>query len=404
MAEKTFRTYPYRWAVLGSFMLVNLVMQALWIDFSPVLRDATAYFGVSAMAIGFFSMLFMIIFVPASIPASWAIDRFGIRKATGLGAGMMAAFAILRALAGRNYALALAGTTGIALAQPLILNAWTKVAARWFAEGERTTAVGLITLANVLGIAAGMVASPALAASGSIGTAQWIYAAAALASAAVYLALVRENPPSPAGKTGAGEKALMLDGLKHALSSPTFRLLLAVSFMGVGVFNGVTTWIEEIVSPRGFSPADSGAFGALMLVGGLLGAVAISSLADRTGKRKVWLLAGILGTLPGLAGMALARPFWLLAASAFLMGFFLTSVLPVGMQFATEAARPSPEGTSNGLIQLCGQLSVAFVYLMQVIKGMTGGFAWSMAAAGVILAAAAFLVPFMRETPRPGAE
>jgi MFS family permease len=402
MGDATYRVYPYRWAVLGSFMLVNLVMQALWIDFSPIMRDAAAYYGVSELAIGFLAMLFMIVFVPLSIPASWVIDRFGFRRATGLGALLMAAFAVVRAAGGPSYALALVGTAGLAVAQPLLLNAWTKVAAHWFAEGERATAVGLVTLANLLGIAVGMVASPALSSALSIGAAQRVYAVAAAASALVFLALAREYPPSPSGPAGSGERALMLEGLRHALSVPTFRLFLAVVFVGMGLFNGLTTWIDEIVGPRGFGTSEAGSLGALLLVGGVAGAVAIPALSDRTGRRKPWMLLGLLASLPGLAGMALARSFWLLAASAFSLGFFLTSVMPVGMQFSTEVARPTPEGTSNGLVQLCGQVSVVFVYLMQAMRGRSGGFALSLLVSGLLVAAAAALVPFMREVEGQG--
>jgi MFS family permease len=397
MNETKYRVSPYRWAVLGSFMLVNLVMQALWIDYSPVMHDAAAFYGVSELAIGFLAMLFMIVFLPLSIPVSWAIDRFGFRKSTGLGVILMAAFALVRALAGSSYALALVGTLGLSLAQPFLMNSWTKVAAHWFAESERATAVGLVTLANLLGIAIGMKASPFLAGAMSIGAAQYAYAAAALLSALAYLAIARENPPSPPGPQGSGEKALMLVGLKNALAVPSFRLFLVVSFVGMGLFNGITTWIDEIVAPRGFGPSQAGTIGALLLVGGLFGAVAIPALSDRSGKRKPWMLVGLLGSLPGLAGMALAQSFWLLAASSFALGFFLTSVMPVGMQFSTEVTRPTPEGTTNGLVQLCGQVSVVFVLLMQVMKGASGSFGWSLAASGLLVVAASILVPFMKE-------
>jgi MFS family permease len=397
MEDTTYRVYPYRWAVLGSFMFVNLVMQALWIDFAPIMRDAASYYGVSELAIGFLAMLFMIVFLPMSIPVSWAIDRFGFRKSTGLGAILMAAFALVRAIAGPSYALAIVGTVGLALAQPFLMNAWTKVAAHWFAEGERATAVGLVTLANLLGIAVGMLASPALSAAMSIGAAQYVYAAAAVVSAILFVALAREYPPTPSGPAGTGEKALMLDGLKNALAVPSFRLFLGVVFIGMGLFNGLTTWIDEIVRPRGFGSSEAGTLGALLLVGGLFGAVIIPALSDRTGKRKPWMFLGLVASLPGLAGMTFAGEFWLLAVSAFALGFFLTSVMPVGMQFATDVTRPTPEGTSNGLVQLCGQVSVVFVYLMQVLKGRAGGFTSSLLVSGLLVVVAACLVPFMKE-------
>jgi hypothetical protein len=76
--------------------------------------------------------------------------------------------------------------------------------------------------------------------------------------------------------------------------------------------------------------------------------------------------------------------------------------MPVGMQFSTEVARPTPEGTSNGLVQLCGQVSVVFVYLMQAMRGRSGGFALSLLVSGLLVAAAAALVPFMREVEGQG--
>jgi hypothetical protein len=63
-------------------------------------------------------------------------------------------------------------------------------------------------------------------------------------------------------------RALILDGLKHALTVRTFWLYLFVSFIGRGIFNGLTTWIEGIVRPRGFTPTHAGTLGALLLVGG----------------------------------------------------------------------------------------------------------------------------------------
>ena len=41
----------------------------------------------------------------------------------------------------------------------------------------------------------------------------------------------------------------MLDGLKHALTVKPFLVMLAVAFIVMGVFNGVTTWVEQIVQP-----------------------------------------------------------------------------------------------------------------------------------------------------------
>lgn len=46
----------------------------------------------------------------------------------------------------------------------------------------------------------------------------------------------------------------------------------------------------------------------------------------------------------------------------------------LGMQYAAEITNPTPEGTSNGLIQLFSQASVVFVYIMEAMKTSSGAF------------------------------
>lgn len=48
--------------------------------------------------------------------------------------------------------------------------------------------------------------------------------------------------------------------------------------------------------------------------------------------------------------------------------------MPIGLQYAAEITHPTPEGTSNGIIQLFGQASVIFVYVMEAVKSTDGSF------------------------------
>ncbi len=111
-----------------------------------------------------------------------------------------------------------------------------------------------------------------------------------------------------------------------------------------------------------------------MLVGGILGAVIIPPFSDRQRKRQRFLLLGMSLAIPGLIGLTFANSFPLLLVSAFSLGFFLVSTSPIGMQYASEITIPTPEGTSNGLIQLFGQASVIFVYIMDALKSADGSF------------------------------
>jgi MFS family permease len=400
LTEKTFRLYGYRWVVLAVFMFINLTIQMLWIGYAPITGPAAQFYGVTDLQIGLLSMIFMIAFIPLSIPISWVIDTYGFRWAVTLGAILMGVFGILRGLAGANFGLVLWSTVGIAITQPLMLNTWTKVPANWFALDERATAVGLVTLASLVGTALGMVLTPILTETMSIPIVQLLYGVIAAFSALLFLIFAREKPTTPPCPAGQEVRALMLDGLKHALKIKPFWMYLFVTFVGLGIFNGVTTWVETIIRPRGFTPTDAGTLGALMLLGGVLGAVVIPPISDKQHKRQRYLMIGIVLAIPGLIGLAFSTSLWLLFVSAFAMGFFLVSANPVGMQYAAEVTQPTPEGTSNGLIQLFGQASVVFVYVMEALRTKDGSFTPALLLAVGLLVICALLITQMKDPLR----
>lgn len=385
----------YRWVVLAAVMAVNATIQLLWVSYSPITSVAQGYYGVSALAIGAFSMVFMVAFVPLSIPASWLIDTRGLRFAVGLGSIGAGVGGVLRGLAGDSYAGAMAACLLIAACQPLLLNCWTVVSDRWFPPHQRATAVSLITLANLAGTAVGLVLTPVLLGRAGIGAIQVGYGLVALAAAAVFVVLARDG-------VATGARALVLDGLRHALRVRPFLHFLALAFVCLGVFNGVTTWVEPLIGPRGYGPEQAGTVGAVILLAGVLGAVALSAWSDRLGRRVPFLAAGLLLAVPGLLGVTFARPLWLLLASAAVLGFFLTSVLPIGIQYSAEITRPTPEGTSSGLIQLAGQGSVLMVFALQAMRTADGSFAPGFVLAAGLLLLAGLAAGRLLE-PRSGA-
>ena len=121
---------------------------------------------------------------------------------------------------------------------------------------QRATAVGLVTLANLVGTAAGMVVTPMLVESGTaIDRIQLVFGIIAATSAILFVLFAREEPKSPPSEDAVQTRALVLDGLKNAFSSRPFWFTLAVAFVGIGIFNGVSTWVESIIRPRGFDPS-----------------------------------------------------------------------------------------------------------------------------------------------------
>jgi cyanate permease len=385
MDQSTFKVYPYRWVVLITFMLVVALNQLLWITFAAITDDAATYFGVSHLSIGLLSMSFMIVFIIVSLPASWVIDTYGMRVGVGIGAAFTAIFGLMRGLVGDDYTLVLIAQIGIAIGQPFILNAITTVAAHWFPVRDRATASGFGSLAMYLGIILGLALTPLLMLHFGIPSMLIAYGIASAVVTLAFIGLARERPPTPPNAPGQEERSLMFDGLKQTLRKREFLLLVVVFLIGLGVFNAVTTWIEDIVAPRGFSVTQAGSTGGLMVVGGIIGALVVPTLSDRARKRVPYLILAVAGAIVGLAGITFSSNFPVLLLSAFVMGFFLLSAGPLGFQYGAEITRPAPEGTSNGLLLLAGQVSgIAFILAMDSFRSPSDG---SMTASLIVLIA-----------------
>jgi len=366
MEDEKVKVYGYRWLVLLAFVVIACLTQVLWITFAPVTSAAAQFYRTSDLMIGLLSMSFMIVYIVMVLPSAWAIDTWGFRKAVGLGAILTAVFGLTRGLFASNFTIVFLSQIGLAAGQPFVIGAITKVAARWFPAKERATASAIGTLALYLGPLAAMLLTPFLVLRIGLPRTLLAYGIAAVAAALIFLLVAREHPPTPAGRD---ERVLMLEGLKSMLRQREFILLLVMFFVGLGMFNSVSTWIEDIVRPRGFTITQAGTLGGLMLFGGIIGAVIISLISDQSRRRKPFLVLALAGLLPGLLGMTFATSYWLLLVAGFVFGFFLLSAGPIGFQYAAEITHPAPEGTSNSLLLVMGQISgIVFIFAMDALK------------------------------------
>jgi len=365
--------YGYRWAILALFALLNIVIEMQWIALAPVTSEAAAFYRVTPMSIGFLSMVFMLVYIVISMPASYIIDTYGLRRGVGAGAALIGVFGLLKGLYASNYAMVVLSQIGLAVAQPFILNAYTGLAAKWFPTNERATATGLAALSQYLGIIVAMAVTPVLVHAYGIHGMFLAYGIVAMAAAVLFFLLFREQPPTPSSSADEEERLPVGVGLRHIFRQRQMWLLLALFFIGIGIFNAVTTWIEQILAPRGFSEEQAGLAGAAMILGGVIGAAILPPLSDRMRKRVPFLLLSTFLTIPGLAGLAFAHRYPVLLCSSFILGFFTMSAGPIGFQYGAELSYPAPESTSQGLLLLAGQISgAAFIGGMYAFRSEGG--------------------------------
>lgn len=400
MENNSFKVYSYRWVVLAAYMLAIIANQICWITFAPITSRVALLLDVSDLQVGILSMCFMIVFIFVSVPASWIIDKYGIKIGVGIGAILTGIFALMRGLVSTDYNSILLSQIGIAIGQPFLLNAFTKVSSKWFPISERATAAGLGNLSMYVGIFAGMVLTPYLAENVGIPATLYYYGIFAVIAALVFLFFARDKPPTAPCLPEQEERALVVDGLKGIFKIRDFNILMLIFFIGLGVFNCVTTWIENILAPRGFTTTEAGTAGGIMILAGIMGAFIMPLLSDKLRKRKPFIIMALIGATVGLAGIAFTDHYWLLMFSCAMLGFFLLSSGPIGFQYGAEVTYPISEGTSNGFLLMVGQISgIAMIFGMDAFKDpVTGSMKNSMILLIGLMFLAFILTFFLKES------
>jgi len=405
VAETEVKLYPYRWVVLAVFMLVNVMVQVLWICYAPVASIAATSYGVQRADVDLLANLFLLIYLPVAFPAAWAIDTFGIRKAVGFGALLMAVFGLVRAVFPLSYTAALVGTIGISIGQPFLLTAFTKVAAEWFPQKQRATITGVIFLSLFLGIGLGESLSPSIVASYGFGRMQLIYGIATAAASLLFLVFARAKPPTPASPPGEDVRALMFDGLKQILKNRNVYILSLALVLGSGIVNAVFTLIDGYDKEKSLTVDQGVLLTSLLLLGGIIGSVVIPAVSDGIRRRKPVLLAGLFAGVLATVGLALGRSFVLETVVFFVIGFCVTGITPVAYQYGAEITHPAPEGTSNGVFALMVQASGLLIVLMDALRGaFHDSYIPSFVGLAVLLAGAGVLMFSLRESPRMRSE
>lgn len=390
--KKSKNVSPYRWVILFAILPIIISTEIMWLSLAPVSSMAETYYGVGSMSITLFSMSYMIMFILFSLPASWVVDKFGYRYSLIIGAVLTAVFGIIRAIFVDNFTVVLISQFIIAIGQPFLLNISTKVPANWFPLSERSTAAGILTMAQYIGFAIPMLVTPIIAENSGIPNVFMIFAIIALISAAISIVLTKERPQTPPPGPIAQGEDMSRASFKKLFSNNPYKLVLLICFISMGIFNTILTLIESILLPRGITSVQAGIVGAVFVVAGIIGAVALPIISDKLHVRVPLFIITILLLIPLYLGLTFIKSFILLSLIAGTAGFAIMGVAPILFQYGSEVAYPIQEGTSLGLILLMGQISGAlFVYVFEALAEVSGSVVWPML---LIVGLTAIEVPF----------
>lgn len=369
-------SYPaYRFVILAVFMLVSVSMQIQWLTHAAVVRPAEVFYAgqfdpASFFNIDFLAMVYMLAFILMSFPASYIIDTFGIKTALTFGSVLVAIFSLMKAAFAKDFTMVAISQTGLAIAQPFIINAITAVSVRWFPLNERGMAAGFSSLAQYLGIVIAMLITPIMIGSNpdlpgygeGFEKMLWVYAIVSVISALLCILLLKERPKGKEIETI--ERYPFLKGISHIFRQRDMVYLIILFLIGLGIFNAVSSMTDSIAENVGVKDSD-GLIGGLMLIGGIIGAVVLPMLSDKVRKRKIFIVICMIGMIPGVFGLAFPDAiassadsvYTVVLIASFILGFFVMSAGPIGFQYAAEVSYPAPESASQGILLWIGQIS-----------------------------------------------
>ena len=316
------------WIVLVTYTLVAGMSQLLWLNFAPLLSTVQQRYGVSELMASTLVLVFPLLYVFFSLPAGKMIDRRGYKVTIAAGAIAQALFACLR-IWDSSFWVLLVGQVGIALAQPFVVNGVSKLVSDWFPERQGALATGIATIGMFAGMAIAMAATPALVEAFSLRLAMVVFGAVAVAAAALFVFAAREAWSRPAPQSRVALRSLLTRDLV---------LLFSISFFaGFGFFNGLTTWLEEILAPNGINAVSAGLVGGVLIAAGVVGAGVIPWISDMARRRKPLLI------LCGLASLAIVYPMctgtrlpWVMMLGG-LLGFFFLPAYALLLEMCTSS-------------------------------------------------------------------
>jgi predicted MFS family arabinose efflux permease len=270
--------------------------------------------------------------------------------------------ALLRIVDTSSYGWALAGQVVLSAGQPLVLNASTKIAARYFPPGERTAAISVASAAQFVGILAVALTGESLFNSGGLRLVLVAHAVIAVAAAVAVLVTSRLPAAFPAEASGA-------ESLGWLRNDRLMWRLGGLLFIGVGIFNAVATWLDTILSDLGH-PNSGGDLIAIMTVAGICGAAVLPGLAARRDRRREVLLATTVTTVIAFLTIALVHDVFFVGCALAVVGFVLLAGLPVALDWSELESGPSRAGAATGFLLLAGNLGgVVLVLVVQVLIG-----------------------------------
>lgn len=374
-----YTVYTRRWFILALFVLYSASNAFQWTQLVIITSILEKYYSVSTLTVYWTSMIYMVVYIPLILPASWLLDKKGLRLGVLLGSAGTCIGSWLKVLATGpdQWWLAFLGQTVVAVSQIFILGIPAQLAATWFPPHQMSSATSIGVFGNQLGIALGFVL-PAIVVHDQVDPEKFhligddlflMFIVVAIFTSVLFLTIVfgfKDQPPTPSNRAQDikknSEEESYLTSIKNLCTNPGYILLLITYGMNVGVFYAISTLLNTtVVSHFKYEGVteDAGRIGLVIVCCGMAGSMMCGIILDKTHSYKATTLTVYFFSFVGMILYTFTFRFGHIEIVYFtsaLLGFFMTGYLPLGFEFAAEITYPASEGTSSGLLNASAQV------------------------------------------------
>ncbi len=334
---------PSSWRPVLAYAALSAANQMLWLTYTPLTTGAAHHYRVSSGAVGWLAEIFPLLYVVLAVPTGRLVDR-RLPLWLGTGAALTATGGLLR-LVDDSFTAALAGQILVAVAQPFVLNAVTKVSGQYLRERDRSRGIAVSSAGIFAGMVLALVLGSAFGA-GRLPALLLVQAVVALAAALLLgLGLRRPGPHRPAA---AGPVPL-----REVWADRYLRRLIGLVCVGFGVFIALTTWLQALLKPAGVSDNAAGYLLLAMVVAGVVGSAVLPPLVARKGAELRFVLVSVLAGMAGLVVLAAVPGVGSGLVVLLVVGLFLLTDLPVVLEMAERRAGEAG-ATASALVWLAG--------------------------------------------------
>ncbi|KAK2732352.1 hypothetical protein FQN57_002938 [Myotisia sp. PD_48] len=261
---------------------------------------------------------------------------------------------------GGVFGVVMLGQILIGVSQPFVLTAPTRYSDIWFTSRGRTSATALASLANPFGGALGQLIGPLLATEPA--KIPRMSTVACLPSF-----FIPSQPPTLSGPASDINRPALRQRPLDLFSRLEFWLIFLPFSVFVGLFNSISSLLNQILQPHGLSETAAGVTGALLILVGLVAAGICSPFVDRyrhylaTIKILTPIIAlAYIGFIFAPSSNSVAAPF----VVASILGASSFALLPVALEYLVEITYPMSPEVSSTICWAGGQLFGAIFILV----------------------------------------